>query len=1139
MISFAKLPVRAAIYHWRGTLPVLLGVAVGAAALTGALLVGDSLRGSLRERSQRQLNGVVSAYFGPRLVRAELAGAVPGATPALILSASAESDAGRVGRATVYGFDATGFERFGIPDPGGRGAVLSKPVADRLRLKAGDSVRIGVEKLTAVPRSSVLGRRGLDDVTETFSIPVAAVLPAGHAANELSLQPTPAAPTPLFLPLALLQERVGRPGRINAILSSEAVPADALAGQLTLADWGLSAEVAPTRKVYVSLESDSLVVSPQAVNAAKEAAKATGGRAAETIAYLANALTADATPLPNADAGVGRKLIPYSVVCALDVDAAPPLGPFLPPGAKSLGDDEIILVDWDQSPLKGLPAGSPVTVNYFKPELEAGTEEAAKTFTLKGYLPMTGVAADPGLTPKFPGVTDKLSIGDWNLPFPLTSARIQKRDENYWERSKATPKAYLTLAAGKRLFGSRFGSDTSVRVAPPRDTPIEAYRETFRSELLAKLDPVAGGLVVRPVRQEVLAASKGGTDFAGLFLAFSGLLILAALILVGLLFRLAIERRAKELGVLLAAGYSPRQVRRLLLAEGMGVAVAGTLFGMLLASLYAGRMIAVLVAEWPDNLVGGYFHFHAQPLSFVIGFVATLGVSLVTIWLTLRGLAKVPPAALLRGATAVADAGPVVTEPRRWPLVVAGLLAVVGVGSLIYGGQVSNPDYRSGAFFGGGLMLLVAAMLAGRGLLRRLARPGVSQPSLPRLGVRYAARSAPRTLLTASMVALAAFLVVAVESFRRRPDAEFATKSGGSGGFALIAEADVPIARPFDAGPGRDDLAERFEKLAQTKPPAERNELLAEADADLKGIDVIGLPLQGGDDASCLNLYQAGRPRVAGVPDALISRGAFRFGDTLAETPEEKANPWLLLKKPLPGGAVPVIAEQNTAMFMLKTGIGGSVTLTDGEGRAAPGVIVALLQDSLFQSELLVSQADFRRLYPRQEGSRLFLIDAPAGSAERVASRLEQGLAANGFMATTATAKVARYQAVVGAYLTTFQLLGILALLLAVLGVGVVILRGVWERGGEFALLRAVGYSAGQLRSITLAETGAVLTLGLGAGIGAAVISVLPNQFLGGSVPILFVIKLLLLVTVTALAVAALAVWQVSRLGVVPSLRRE
>ena len=49
-MTFASLLLRNLRFHWRGNLAVFLGVAVGTAVLTGALLVGDSLRGSLLKR---------------------------------------------------------------------------------------------------------------------------------------------------------------------------------------------------------------------------------------------------------------------------------------------------------------------------------------------------------------------------------------------------------------------------------------------------------------------------------------------------------------------------------------------------------------------------------------------------------------------------------------------------------------------------------------------------------------------------------------------------------------------------------------------------------------------------------------------------------------------------------------------------------------------------------------------------------------------------------------------------------------------------------------------------------------------------------------------------------------------------------
>ncbi len=83
------------------------------------------------------------------------------------------------------------------------------------------------------------------------------------------------------------------------------------------------------------------------------------------------------------------------------------------------------------------------------------------------------------------------------------------------------------------------------------------------------------GFVFQPVKRQGLAASAGATPFSVLFLAFSSFLILAAVMLVALLFRLAIERRAAEIGILLAVGFSRRAVGRLLAAEGLLVAAAG------------------------------------------------------------------------------------------------------------------------------------------------------------------------------------------------------------------------------------------------------------------------------------------------------------------------------------------------------------------------------------------------------------------------------------------------------------------------------------------------------------------------------------------------------------------------------------
>src|SRR5437762_2802407 len=80
-------------FHWRGNLAVLLGVAVGAAVLAGALFVGDSLRGSLAARAERQANGVTAAWMGARLIDDRLAKQLsPDVIPAFVLRGTATHD---------------------------------------------------------------------------------------------------------------------------------------------------------------------------------------------------------------------------------------------------------------------------------------------------------------------------------------------------------------------------------------------------------------------------------------------------------------------------------------------------------------------------------------------------------------------------------------------------------------------------------------------------------------------------------------------------------------------------------------------------------------------------------------------------------------------------------------------------------------------------------------------------------------------------------------------------------------------------------------------------------------------------------------------------------------------------------------
>jgi ABC-type antimicrobial peptide transport system permease subunit len=148
-------------------------------------------------------------------------------------------------------------------------------------------------------------------------------------------------------------------------------------------------------------------------------------------------------------------------------------------------------------------------------------------------------------------------------------------------------------------------------------------------------------------------------------------------------------------------------------------------------------------------------------------------------------------------------------------------------------------------------------------------------------------------------------------------------------------------------------------------------------------------------------------------------------------------------------------------------------------------------------------------------------------------------LRANGLVVTPTRERVASYQAVIGAYLSTFQLLGGLGLLLGVLGLAVVILRGVWERLGELALLRAVGYRTRALQFLVLVENALLLVIGLASGVLAALISVAPHVASGAAVPWGRLAAMLGLVLAVGFVVASAATAGILRVPVIPALRRE
>ena len=186
----------------------------------------------------------------------------------------------------------------------------------------------------------------------------------------------------------------------------------------------------------------------------------------------------------------------------------------------------------------------------------------------------------------------------------------------------------------------------------------------------------------------------------------------------------------------------------------------------------------------------------------------------------------------------------------------------------------------------------------------------------------------------------------------------------------------------------------------------------------------------------------------------------------------------------------PAIADQTTLMYVLHLGIGDDFSFSPDGHPPVRLRIVGALADSFLQSELIIGEPAFVRLFPKHEGYRVWMIEAAPGQEAAVTTHLEDRLSDFGLDVSDTHQRWAAYHQVENTYLATFQALGSLGLLLGTVGLGAVLARNVLERRREIGLLRAVGYSPADVRGMVLSEGMALVAGGLLLGAGCAMVAI-------------------------------------------------
>ncbi len=1047
-MSFWKILKRDLLFYRRSGFGTLLLAGVCCAILTGAMLVGDSVTYSLRRLGDMRLGKVQHActtgerFFNASLPRQIIKDSGFHVAGVLNMKGILESADGsvRISNIHVYGID----KQFGAfstaPQPLLKNGIepdtawINEAVKARLG-DVTDQLLLRLEATTQLSKDLIFSTEGSD--TSAYPIEITGTIP-DDALGRFSLQTLQEPPLNVFVPIDWLAEKAGVPGKANMMLLNldMSTPAEllgfvkAIKETVTLEDYALNFHNINTQNVF-EVRTPQVFIEDRLADGLIQSGQGAYG----IFTYFVNELRS------------GDRTTPYSTVAGLDAQSG-----------LTLADDEIAINEWLANDLK-IDEGDTVELTYFQVTPTRKLVEQTHAFTVSRVVPMMGPFADASLMPDFPGLSEAEDCRNWDTGLPIDLNKIRDKDEAYWDTFRGTPKAFISLAAAQSLWGNHFGKLTAIRW-PATDNTEVSIRESVRQTL----DPITAGFSFEDVRNAADQSAAGSTDFAGLFAGLSMFLIFSAAILLGLVFVFYVESRSPQIGILQAVGWSWLKIFALFIAQGAVLAAIGCCLGAVVSVLYTAGLIRVLNATfWAKALADLQLVFHASAGTLLSGVFTSLLICVLAIQIALYRRIRKPVVQLLTGTFEQ------YRPARRYRFHLSGWLGVICVGiGLLLPVQADLKQSEVTVFFLSGVLLLVGAfLLAKYGLqwLRSKSRSFAQSPAL--LAVKNIPRRVGRSLIVLITLACGVFLVVAVGANHKDIGDAAQNRNSGTGGFALLAQTTVPMTEtPYLQT--TDDI-----------PPVPSKA-------------VVPFRQYARDDASCLNLNRAAEPTLLGVdPTLLADKKAFAFRQIL-EAENEGVSPWLLLNQATDDGTIPAIGDYSTVMWGLHKKIGDTLAYRDENGETVRLKIVGILQESVLQGRLIISEDDFVRHFPSVDGKSVFLIAADWVDFPMQAKEMTRKYRDYGMEMIGAAEKLAQFHEVENTYMAIFLILGGLGLVLGSAGLGLVLVLNVLDRSSELAMMQAVGFRKTGLTKMLFIEHGLLLAAGLLCGLVPALLAILP-----------------------------------------------
>jgi putative ABC transport system permease protein len=634
--------------------------------------------------------------------------------------------------------------------------------------------------------------------------------------------------------------------------------------------------------------------------------------------------------------------------------------------------------------------------------------------------------------------------------------------------------AFTLEAAQQHIMGQAPGQPArsdqvnSILVRGETGVSSDQLEDRITAALPDGLDAITGSELAGERSDEISATFLDMLRMA--LVAFAGIALVVATLSISNTFSITVAQRTRELALLRAVGASRRQVRRSVTFEALGLGVVAAAIGVAAGIAVAGLLKGMFDAFGFALPAGG---MEIKSLSLAIGLLVGVGATVIAAQAAARRAAKMAPVEALRDTSAEARG-----IGRRRTVVGFGVVAVGMIATLVAvaAGSLAGVAVGAVAVVVGTLVSAPVALPPVAGGVGRLLRiRGVNGMMAEQNARRNPRRSAATATALVVGVAVVSLFTVFAASLKATLSEQVSADFG----------SDLAITTPvFGGGQLSPSAADEVAQLDEV-----------EAAVGLGG----GTVLLDGDNTTVTATDPAGLPVVAGI-------------DTI-------------------DGSLDGVGTRGIAVDQSKAedegwNVGTEVELSFTDGATETATVEAVYDENSLIGSVVVAD-ELWTAHTAQPLARAVLVDVADGvstgdarrAIEPIADRLDGDLQDQDEYASAATQGL-------DLLLSVIYVLLALAVIIALLGISNTLSLAVHERRHELGLLRAVGQTRRQVRSVLRLESviisafGTLVGMGLGGFLGWALFATVTSgsDSTAGNQFALPVIQLVVIAVLGALA---------------------